>query len=205
MITYAIIGITTIVSVVCFSQRDLLWKLSLNPHQIYHHKSNYQVFSHVLVHAGWMHLLFNMLTLYFFGTLVEHVYDSAFAGIKGSALFLLLYVGGGVVSAAYTIIKHRNDLNYIAVGASGAVSSILFAFILFEPTQPLYMFMLPIPIPSVIFGVLYLVISFYLARRNNDNIGHDAHIGGALFGFVFTILCNPLFLSHFIFKITHWW
>jgi len=204
MTTFIIIGITVAASVTCFSNRHLFAKYSLSPYRVVHFKDSYQVLTHLFVHAGWAHLAFNMLTLFFFGTLVERVFSCSFGTSKGVVLFLILYAGGGIVSSIYSIVKHKNDSRYSAVGASGAVSSILFSFILLEPTRSLYMFMLPVPIPSVIFGILFLAASLYMARRGNDNIAHDAHFTGAIFGFAFTVLCEPLFFSRFIDKIYNW-
>ena len=119
-------------------------------------------------------------------------------------LFLLLYVTGTVVSTLFSLFKHRNDSMYIAVGASGAVSAVLFAFILMSPTSSLYLFLLPIPIPAFIFGGIYLAASFYLGRRQVGNIGHDAHFWGAVYGFVFTLFAFPLFLDSFLLSVANW-
>lgn len=200
MITYIIIGVTAIISYLCFSRRDLFFKLSMYPSCIIENREYYRLISHVLVHGDWAHLIFNMLTLYFFGPYVERVFIAE--GFKtGAMLYLLLYVAGAIISSLYSLYRYRKDHQYLAVGASGAVSAILFSFILIEPTQPLSLFLLPIPIPAFLFGALYLGVSFYLARKKADHIGHDAHFWGAVFGFLYTLMCFPQFLDNFVFKI----
>lgn len=202
MITYIIIGLTAIISYLAFSRRDLFYTLSMYPSVIADKNEYHRLVSHVLVHADWMHLVFNMLTLYFFGPFVERVFV-LMDGKKGLLMFVLLYVAGAIVSSLYSLYKYHKDARYLAVGASGAVSSVLFSFIIIEPTHPLHLFMLPIPIPAFVFGGIYLGVSFYLARKKADNIGHDAHFFGALFGMAFTVFLYPQFVLSFFEKIKH--
>ena len=154
--------------------------------------------SYGLVHGGWGHLIFNMLTLYFFGPVVEQYFASEFGATAGAILFAVLYVSAIAVSTVGDLLKYKNDYNYNAVGASGAVSAILFASILFEPKMGIYIFMIPIPIPGYIFAPLYLAYCWYMAKRNMDNIGHTAHFWGAVYGLVFPLLCRPAIFSHFL-------
>jgi len=131
-----------------------------------------------------------MMVLYSFGRIVEQYYEMLF-GLKGILYFILLYVGGTALSTLPSYGKHKDDYSYTAVGASGAVSAVVFTYILFDPLGKLTLFPIPIGIPSIIFGVLYLIYSAYMGKKNIDNVGHDAHFWGAIFGFVFTIVLKP--------------
>ena len=138
-----------------------------------------------------------MFVLYSFGKVVTEAYFYYFDS-RGYLFYLLLYVGGIVFSVLFDFGKHKNDMYYNAVGASGAVSAVLFASILIYPTGKLFLFPIPFPLPSVVFGVFYLVYSAVMARRAQDNIGHNAHFWGAVFGLVFTIAVKPALVSSFI-------
>lgn len=131
-----------------------------------------------------------MLVLYSFGDVVEQYFHYYFP-TTWIFLYLILYVAGIIISTLFSYFRYKNNPAYNAVGASGAVSAVLFASILFYPTGKIYMFFIPIPIPAFIFGALYLLYSYIMARRNRDNIGHDAHFWGAVFGIAFTIICRP--------------
>jgi membrane associated rhomboid family serine protease len=143
-----------------------------------------------------------MFVLYSFGTIAESgmVY---YFGLKGNLYFIILYVGGIFLSVVPSFEKHKNHSWYNAVGASGAVSSVLFSSIIFNPSMKLSLFLLPIPIPAVIFGILYLIFSAYMSRRASDNIGHDAHFWGAVFGAVFTIALKPSLFLDFIHQLSN--
>ena len=196
-ITLAIIIITTAVSILCLNGRGMQ-ALMFNAYDVWHRHKWYKLFSNGLVHGGWGHLLFNMLTLYFFGTLVEQCFGAVFGSITGGILYLVLYVSALAVSSIGDLIKYRDDWNYNAVGASGAVSAILFASILFEPKMGIYIYLIPIPIPGYIFAPLYLLYCWWAAKKNNDNIGHSAHFWGAVYGLLFPIVCHPAIINHFI-------
>lgn len=199
-ITVGIILVTTVVSVLSFSNRDLYRRLLFNPYDISHFKHGYRFLSYGLVHADWIHLLINMMVLYSFGLLVEANYGYYF-GAKGILYYILLYVGGIVLSSTPSYGKHKDDFSYSAVGASGAVSAVVFASIVFDPLNKIYLFMLPIGIPAIIFGGLYLAYSWYMSQKNMDNIGHDAHFWGAVFGFMFTIAMKPSLINLMISSI----
>jgi membrane associated rhomboid family serine protease len=138
-----------------------------------------------------------MLVFYSFGRAVE-TYYGYFWEKWGIFYYLLLYVGGIVISTTPAYAKHKDDYTYTAVGASGAVSAVVFASIIFDPLNKIYLFMIPVGIPAIIFGVLYLAYSWYMSKRNIDNIGHDVHFWGAIFGFVFTLALKPSLALHFI-------
>jgi membrane associated rhomboid family serine protease len=137
-----------------------------------------------------------MFTLYFFGSTVEWR--------LGGGLFLILYLVGIVVSDVPTYLKNRKNPYYNSLGASGGVSAVVFASILFRPLAPLYLMFIPIPIPGFIFGGLYMLYSYYQAKRGGDYINHDAHLYGALFGLAFSILAVPSALPNFLAQISTW-
>lgn len=198
MVTLILIIVTSAVSLLCFNGRLNFHALKFNAWEVWHRKQWYRMLTYGLVHGSWGHLLFNMLTLYFFGTVVEQYFTAAFGSTHGAVLYVVLYVTALLVSTLGDLFKFRNDLNYSAVGASGAVSAVLFASILFEPRMGIYIFFIPIPIPGYIFAPLYLLYCWYMARRNIDNIGHSAHFWGAVYGFIFPLVCRPDIISHFL-------
>ncbi len=187
---YAIIAITVVVSIWAFSNREIFERLKFNPYMIKNSKQGWRFFSYGLIHANYAHLFINMFVLYSFGRLVENKFI-LMKDLKGIFYFLLLYIGGILFSVLFDYRKHLGNIYYSAVGASGAVSAIVFSGILIEPTSSVYLFFIPIPIPATVFGILYLVYSAYMAKRGGDNIGHSAHFWGAIFGVVFTILIEP--------------
>ncbi|MEI6764901.1 MAG: rhomboid family intramembrane serine protease [Bacteroidota bacterium] len=197
-VTIIIIIITAIVSIIGFSNREVFFRLKFNPFNALHSKQYYRFFTYGLLHADWMHLLINMFVLYSFGTVVESFYKhpEIFAE-KGILYYILLYVGGICLSVLPSFGKQKNNPVYNAVGASGAVSAVVFASILFAPLNKIYLFFIPIGVPAFIFGILYLVYSWYMAKRGKGNIGHDAHFWGAVYGVVFTICLKPMLALYF--------
>ena len=196
--TLIIIIVTSLVSILCFTGTLPFDSLKFNAWDVWHRKRWYQMLSYGLVHGGWGHLLFNMLTLYFFGDVVEKYFQAAFGPGTGIVLYLLLYVSAIAVSTIGDLVKYKDEPHYSAVGASGAVSAILFASILFEPKMGIYMYFIPIPIPGYIFAPLYLLYCWWAAKRNMDNIGHSAHFWGAVYGLLFPLICNPQIFTHFL-------
>ena len=187
--TLLIIIITVLFSMAAFKRTELIYKYNYNAYQVVHRKQWYRVFTHAFLHANWEHLIFNMISLYFFAPYVESQ--------LGTIMFLLLYAGAIIASSIPDLMKHKDNHNYNALGASGAVSAVIFASILLNPLSKIMFILIPIPIPAVVFGVLYLVYSAYMSKKNIDNIGHNAHFWGAIFGFVFPILLHPSLLSSF--------
>lgn len=198
MITLIIILVTTVVSVIAFSNNAVFDKMMFDPYRINHMRQYHRFFSHGLIHADWAHLLINMFVLYSFGSLVEDVFKFLFGMSKGTYYFLLLYIGAIVISSTPSFGKHKNDAWYRAVGASGAISAVLFASIVITPLSGIRFIFIPVDIPAFLFGILYLVYSAYMARKASDNIGHDAHFWGAVFGIIFTIAIKPALLTGFI-------
>ncbi len=197
--TLIIIVITCGISILAFSRADLMEKLQFNASQVVHQKQFYRLISHGFVHANWEHLVVNMIVLYSFGSAIESYFGYYF-GRSANSYFLILYIGGMLVSNIYALIKQHNNFYYNAVGASGAVSAVLFAAIFFNPWSKIYFFGL-LPIPGIVFAVLYLIYSYYMSRKDNDHIAHDAHFLGALFGFIFPILLNPSLFQTFLDKL----
>lgn len=202
MITLLILIITVAVSVAYMNSDAGKDKLMFNAYSIHQRNEWYRFFSSGLIHGDWMHLAFNMFSLYMFGGAVERMYsfDSVF-GDKGVLLFILLYVSSLATSSLYSYEKHKNNVYYNALGASGAVSAVIFAFIVLAPTQKLMFILLPIPIPAWLFGLIFLGIEYSLSKRGNTNIGHDAHFWGAVYGIVFTIALKPRLALDFIEQI----
>ena len=200
MITLIIILITVGVSLLCCRGMLDINALKFNAYGVWHRAQWHRMLSYGLVHAGWGHLFFNMLTLYFFGTVVERYFQASF-GTASVALYVVFYVSAIAVSTIGDLIKYKDDYSYNAVGASGAVSAVLFASILFEPKMGIYIYLIPIPIPGYIFAPLYLLYCWYMAKRNMDNIGHTAHFWGAVYGLVFPLVCRPDIFWHFLSRL----
>ena len=197
LVTLIIILITVAVSLYCFYGNGF-HALKFNAYDVWHRKKWYRMFTYGFVHGGWGHLFFNMLTLFFFGEVVEKYFKSAFGDGVGILLYIVLYTTAIVVSSIGDLIKYRDNPEYNAVGASGAVSAILFASILFEPKMGIYIYLIPVPVPGYIFAPLYLLYCWFMAKRNADNIGHSAHFWGALYGLLFPLVCNPAIFLHFL-------
>ena len=188
-----IIIATVIVSISAFQNRTLFHKLKFNAYYIKENGEWYRLFTGGFVHADWMHLGFNMFALWMFGKFVEPFFQDLLQGDKilGSLAYVAFYVAAIPMSSLFSYEKHKNDQWYNAVGASGAVSAVLFSFIIQAPFSELMIFPIPIALPSIIFGALYLAYSWYMSRRGQDNIGHDAHFFGAIFGVLVTLICRP--------------
>ncbi|MFN8254699.1 MAG: rhomboid family intramembrane serine protease [Bacteroidales bacterium] len=199
-ITLFIILFTVLISVTAFRNVELFDKLKLNSYMVAKKKEYYRMVSHTFLHADWMHLIFNMITMYFFGEYAELQIKANFGA--GSVLFVGLYLFGGVVATLPSVIKHKNDHWYNSVGASGAVAAVLFTSILFDPWMGIQFYFIPIPIPGFIFGVAYLVYSQYMSSKSRDNINHDAHFAGAVFGFIFPVILKPTLIHTFIINLT---
>lgn len=196
MITLLIIIITTLTSLLCFKGRLDVNNLLFNAHDVWHGKQWYRLFSSGLVHGGWGHLIFNMITLLFFGRVVETYFGTLFGSATGGVLYLFFYVSAIAIASLWDLVKHKDNGRYNALGASGAISAVLFASILFEPKMGIYLYLIPIPIPGYIFAPLYLVYCWHMSKHNLDNIGHSAHFWGAVYGLLFPLLCHPALLHH---------
>lgn len=193
-VTVIIIIVTCLISISAFNKPQEINKLIFWPALIKEKRQYYRFISSGFIHADWMHLGFNMLTLYFFGRLVEEYFRQLFA----PGVFVLFYLAAMIVADIQTYIRHRDDYYYRSLGASGAVSAVLFASILFDPWSKIYLFFIPIGIPAFIFGAVYLGYCIYMSKRGQDNINHTAHLWGALFGILFLVAFEPRIVPYFI-------
>jgi len=198
--TILIIIATCLVSFPAFQNETLFNKLSFWPQKVWHNKEIYRMLTGGFLHADATHLLFNMLSLYFFGPIVEEYFQISFGG--GMYFYIGFYLIAIIVASIPDLLQQKDNYYYRGVGASGAVSAIVFASILFSPLSTIYIQFF-IPIPAVLFGVGYLAYSVYMSKRGGDNIAHLAHFGGAVFGFVVPIVLKPSLFIDFISKITH--
>ncbi|MFW5978654.1 MAG: rhomboid family intramembrane serine protease [Bacteroidia bacterium] len=199
--TFIIIALTIVVSLLAFNDNNLFKKLQLNPYLVIHRNQWHRVITHGFIHADSIHLLVNMIVLFSFGRSVENQFDILAKNhqiINSATLhMIILYFAGMIIASSTTIFKHKNNYQYNSVGASGAVSAVVFAAIFFSPKNTI-LIMGIIPIPAILFGILYLIYSQYKSRKGNDNVNHDAHFLGAVFGFIYPVIIDPSLLNYFL-------
>ena len=183
-ITFSLIALNVIVSLIGFSNAEFLDKTMLWPYKIKRQKQYYRFITSGFIHADFIHLLFNMFSFYFFGSAIEYYF--ADYGLGGNVAYLLLYFLALVIADIPSYLKHQDDYNYRALGASGAVSAIIFACILFQPWGTILIYF--IPMPFIVFAFLYLGYCIYMSKRNLGHVNHDAHLWGSVFGLAFTIV-----------------
>jgi membrane associated rhomboid family serine protease len=203
-ITLLIVIVTGITSFMAFSNPRMVDELIFWPYRMWRHNEWHRLITSSFIHADISHLLFNMLALYSFGQNVEYWFAIVF-GTKSHVLYFFLYFGAVAVADIYNLFAHRDDYGYRSLGASGGVSAIVFAQILYDPfghMGKIYFFFIPIGIPPIVFGILYLIYCIYMARRGTDHIGHIAHFTGSIYGFIFPILFNPALFTAFIYQLT---
>ena len=201
-LTLIIIILTGLISFQAFSNPAIQQQLIFHPHTIRRTGQWYRFLSHGLIHADLQHLLINMFVLWQFGEVIElRVFLPLFGDLYGRLLYIFLYFSAIVMASVGTYVKHQNNPGYAAVGASGATSALVFSYILFDPWQ---WFIFP-PLPAILLGVAYLFYSSYMERRGNDNIGHNAHFWGAVYGAIFTFVAvtvvRPDFPAQFLAKL----
>lgn len=188
--TVTLIIITCVISFIAFSKQEVMNRLIFWPPAL--KNGQYDRFiGHGFVHADGMHLLFNMFTLFFFGSIIEQFYRQYLFELG----FVLFYMGGLIAAILPSYFKHKNDHRWASLGASGAVSAVLFAYILFQPWKLIFVFF--IPVPAIIFAFLYVGYSIWAAKKGNSNINHSAHLWGAAYGVIMTIIVEPRILPHF--------
>lgn len=205
-VTLIIIIVTVGLSLMANNNSQLYAKMLFNPYQVIHRKEWHRIITHAFVHdkGNIFHLIFNMYVLYSFGSVVES-FLAQIVGSFASLLYLFIYFGGVVAATIPSLIKHKDNYGYNSVGASGAVSAVLFSAIAFMPLQGgIGIIFIPISLPPIVFGVLYIAYEMYMDKRGGSNVAHDAHIGGAAFGFLFTLLFIPSVLSNFFFQILNY-
>ncbi len=182
-----LIGINVLVTILCFSNRALYENFLFSIGHIRHYKEYYRFLTSGFIHADWMHLLFNMISLYSFIGICTEVF--------GTTSTLLIYFGSLVGGNLAAYFSNKDDDNYRAVGASGAVSGIMFSGILLYPQGKIMLMLFPVPMPSWVFAIFYIGYSMYGMRSRQDNIGHEAHLGGAMSGLLLTLFLLPQLLD----------
>ena len=190
MLTFALIAVTVLVSWLAFERPRLLDRLTLWPPAMSRQHQYDRLLTHGFVHADWQHLLFNMITLFFFGRVIERL----MAQLIGPLGFVLFYMSAIVVAILPSYLRHRNDARYRSLGASGAVSAVLFAFILIKPWSIILVFF--IPAPAIVYAAFYVGYSIWMDRRGGGNVNHSAHLWGSLYGVVFLIVA-AYFIAQF--------
>ena len=196
-ITYAIILITCIISIITFSNSSVKKELILSPYKVLHEKKVWLLITHAFIHADFLHLFFNMYVLYMFGPYLELYFE--YNASLGFISYILFYILSAIFATIPALYKNGNNPNYLSLGASGAVSAVVFAYIVLNPLRELGIILLPgIWIPGFIFGILYLLAENYMSKKKYSNIAHDAHISGALFGVFFILFFDLKNASNFI-------
>ena len=194
MIALFLLALTVIITMLAwFVVPKWQFQGMLKPYEAWRHGKWYQLVTSGFLHANGTHLLVNMFVFFFFGPVLEQAI--------GASSFLILYFTALVVSSLPTLIQERNNPRYASLGASGAVEAVLFGYIVMFPLNKIYFIFIPVGIPAIIFGGLFLAYSYYESRQRRDNVNHVAHIAGAIYGAVYTLLFVPdafsRFLGHF--------
>ena len=202
-VTYALMAITILLSWQANENATLKRKLIFYPFAVKRYREYYRFLTGGFIHADWMHLIINMYVLYMFGELAEFYFVTTF-GMLGWVLYPLMYLLAIPIAETYSYIKHHDNAYYMSLGASGAVSAVVFASILFNPLAEMGIILIPIYFPGFIMGIFYLLYSNFMAHRAMDNVGHNAHFYGALFGLVFPGLFKPVLFLYFIDQIQAW-
>ena len=195
-VTFSIIAITVVVSLIGFANEELRNKSVFYPYAMTSSSEYYRFLSHGLIHADYIHLFFNMFTLYSFGRFAE-------VALFNKTEYIILYVTALIASSIFDFIKNRNNSGYAALGASGAVSAVLFSTLIFDPWSKGVAIFGILALPNIVFAVLYLWYCAYSAKRGGDNIGHNAHMWGSLYGFAFTAVVRPELFKDFLDKLMH--
>ncbi|NDW10152.1 rhomboid family intramembrane serine protease [Dysgonomonas sp. 520] len=186
--TLIVIVLTVGTSLLGFSNREIFERLKFNVNDILRYNQWDRLITSALLHGDWMHLLFNMLTLYFFSDVV--------ISTLGRNIYILIYIAAILCGNLLSLWMHKKNSYYSAIGASGGVSGILFASIALYPHLELIILPIPIPIPGWLFGVGYIAYSIYAMKKMQDNIGHEAHLGGATIGLLLAIAIQPRTLEY---------
>ncbi|PTT58295.1 rhomboid family intramembrane serine protease [Stenotrophomonas sp. HMWF003] len=193
-----LIAITVIVSWMAFKNRALGDRLILWPPAVDRHRQYDRLVTYGFIHADLAHLAFNMITLFFFGGQIE----SLMVNLTGSYLtYPAFYLGALVVSILPSYLKNQKNPNYLSLGASGAVSAVLFAFILLSPWSVIFVFF--IPAPAILYAVFYVGYSIWMDKRGGDRINHSAHLAGAAFGVIFLLAMRPAIFEHFLRELSN--
>lgn len=197
--TNIIVAITCLISLVLMQNQAGKSMLIFHPVTMHQNKQWYRFLTSGFIHADFWHLAINMFVLWSFGSAIEKYYYPLAMGEFSTAKYVALYFGGIIVASIPSYLRHKNDPSYSALGASGGVAAVVFAAIVFAPWQNLYLYGV-LPIPQILAGIAYVAYSYYKDKNATDNIGHMAHLTGACWGFVFTIVMNFGLLTHFVTK-----
>ena len=197
IITIVIIAVTCVASFLAFNNHATMNRLILWPPAVKRGREYWRLVTYGLIHADGQHLLFNMITLFFFGQYIERIYVAEI-GVVGYVLF---YISALIASILPSYAKNENNTDYRSLGASGAVSAVLFAFILVNPWAQVYVWFFPVP--AILYAVLYIAYSIYMDRRGSGNINHSAHLWGAAYGVAFTLVMQPARFSAFFDALGH--
>ena len=185
-----IIAITVLISFQANKNNVLKQRFLFIPYDVKNKNEYYRLLSHIFIHADISHLAFNMISLYFLGSTLDQSLIEFYDLNLGTCYFLTLYFSGAIFASLPSFLKHQDNSAYRSLGASGAVSAVIFAAIIWNPTMTLGIMFFPFPIPAYIFGPIYLAIEYFSMRRGGTGVAHDAHLGGALFGILFVLLLN---------------
>lgn len=200
----AVIMIATIlISLKAMSDEVMKEKWMYSPYLVKHEKQSYRIISHIFVHADFGHLIFNMISLYFLGKVLETILVYKYGTLQGELHFISVYVFGALFATVIPYFRNQDNSMYRSLGASGSVSAVVFASILWVPEMELSFIFIPIPFKAYWFGLFYLAYEIYMDKRGNTGIAHDAHIGGAILGIIYTLAISPDRGLHFIQVITN--
>jgi membrane associated rhomboid family serine protease len=187
-----IIVVTACISIYAMKRPEVLRKMMLSPYQVVHNNAFYRILTHGFIHSDGMHLAINLFVLWEFGSVVEMQFGEEFP---------FLYFGAIIAASIPAIVKHKNNINYNSLGASGAVSAVLMAFIVAHPSHTLLLFFV-IPIPAILAGLLFFIFERSMQKRGGTGIAHDAHIYGAGFGLIYALIKDPNGLSNMFSALT---
>lgn len=205
MITIILIILTTLISIRAFKDNDLMSRIIFHPPAVKHGEWH-RLFTYGVAHADYTHLIFNMFTLYFFGPEIESVFKSILGQTTGSIFYILLYLSALNVSIIPSYFKNKDNASYYSLGASGAVSAIIFAYVLINPMNYMGVLFIPVMLPAFLFGLIFILISMSLEKKQSGGINHSAHIAGGIYGIIymiaiFFIVADINLLSSFIDQI----
>lgn len=188
--TYILLGTMIIMSILGFNNRDFMEKYLFSPYEVKHHREYYRFITHAFLHGDVGHLLFNGITLFYFGKYFEFYLYNYYGPLAGEIVFWSFVLVAMFASSTISFFRHKDNPNYRSLGLSGVTSAILFAMIMLNPGMEIMFIFIPIPIKAWIFGPIYLAFEIYSDRNRKTNIAHDAHISGALFGIIFILITN---------------
>ena len=195
-ITLIIIIITSIISITAFNNQKILGELMFYPARMKGGREIYRLLTHGFVHADFFHLFINMLTLFFFGPVLESM-------IFTSPQYIILYLTAIPAASLFDYFKHKDNHYYRSLGASGAVSAVVFATIILDPWFKGICLFGILCLPNILFGALYIFYSAYMSKKGGDNVGHNAHLWGGVYGFVFTAIVRPDLFQNFFDRLMH--